>query len=393
MADAPDAADVRDDPDAPRRSMLRGYFRRAVRLAAAIASIPLWILVLAAGLALAAAWAYPTDLRAEGRLRETAQAVFFGVRVFQFHLGLAVAVVFLLALLLRRGKLAAVALVVAVPTLGAEAYRATPNLAPPETDGPLLRVAAMNIYGFNVDHDAIAAEVRRIDADLVGLIEYGYRGDRDLPARLAETYPFVADSGRTNFPGMVLLSKLKILDDVEAVPAGDGWMRAYVEWQGRRVAVNVVHHRSPGKPNAVAKNYRQAADLLDRLPPAGSEAIFMGDFNAATWTPPMVELRRAGLTESFDAASWGRGATWPMTAHPVEWRVERLEALAGIPPGEHGRAVDVPPVIDKAVPLGLGVRIDQIFVTDGLVPIASGVGREMGSDHLPVWADLRLRAK
>jgi endonuclease/exonuclease/phosphatase (EEP) superfamily protein YafD len=100
-----------------------------------------------------------------------------------------------------------------------------------------------------------------------------------------------------------------------------------------------------------------AADVRASLSAAGSsgeraERIVAGDFNG---TPDghIVGALSGVMADSWASSSHGRGGTWPTDS-----------------------------VLGK---LGK-IRLDNLLHTDGLTCIASGVGGETGSDHLPTWA-------
>lgn len=356
--------DVPEQDSAPRR----GYLRGVGRFVGWLIALPLWLVILLAGAALAGAWLMPIDFEATNPLRQLAQTAAFGVRVFQFHIGLGCAACVLLAFVIRHFRLLVVALLVAVPVLGAEAWRATPSFDEPPAGvaGKSLRIVAANVYGFNTDLDAIEAEIRRLRPNVVVFEEFNLAVHRDLLDRLSDLLPHARPLEAAGIRGFAVLADRPIgLMNSHPNASTEGRRRIILDLDGQPIAVNVVHHRSPGGVDTVARNFRQTNDLINRLPDEELPAVYLGDFNASTWTPQLTAFRQAGLTEAFDAAAWGRGGTWP-------------NAIRGWD--------ELGPIL----PLGLGVRIDNIFLTNGLVAVDAGVGQSTGSDHLPVWADVRL---
>ena len=344
---------------------VRAHLRRAWRLLGRVLALPLWLGVAFAGLGLAAAWVLPYDFHEANALRRLFQTAGFLFRVFQFHLGLACLAAAVVGLVFWRKRLIVVALLVAVPVLAAEAWRATPRPAMRATDGETLRIASFNLFAFNRDLDAVAAEVARLDADVIVFQEFNPPFHDPLVDRLAPLYPHFLLSGEVGTRGKAVFSRRPIDPDA-AHPnaAADGRRRFTLDLAGRPLAVALVHHRSPGGADTLARNFAQAAGLAAGLADEAGGLVAVGDFNASTWTPQLALLRSAGLTEAHDAASFGRGATWP-------------DALRVLP----ARAVD----------WGLGIRIDNAFLTGDLVPLAAGVGRSVDSDHRPIWVDVARR--
>lgn len=357
MEDVPE----QDQAPPPRR----GYLRGIGRFVGWLIALPLWLIVLLAAVALAGAWLTPVDLATESPLRQLAQTAVFGVRVFQFHIGLGCAACAILAFVIRHRRLMAAALLVAMPVLAAETWRATPSFDEPPA-GETLRIAAANIYGFNTDLDAIEAEIRRLRPNVIVLEEFNTWAHHDLLDRLSDVLPHSRPLTAAGIRGFAVLADRPIgLLNTHPNASTEGRRRVLIDFDGQPIAIYVVHHRSPGGVDTVALNFRQTNDLIQRLPDEELPAVYLGDFNANTWTPQLVALRQAGLTEAFDAAAWGRGGTWPNA-------VRGWDELGPI------------------LPLGLGVRIDNIFLTDDLAAVDAGVGESTGSDHLPVWADICL---
>jgi endonuclease/exonuclease/phosphatase (EEP) superfamily protein YafD len=103
----------------------------------------------------------------------------------------------------------------------------------------------------------------------------------------------------------------------------------------------------------------QMAALLDRIREVDGPLVVMGDFNQTQWSPSYVALA-SELEDTFRATGWGLGHTYP--AHSGRWPI--------------------------SLPL---LRIDYIFHSPDLVAARARVGRDGGSDHLPVVTELAFR--
>ena len=340
----------------------RGWYRRL----GAVLAVPLWMIVVASVACLSLAWAWRFDPDATSRPVRLLQSGLFYVRVFQFAMALGLVACAGLALVLLRWRLLIVALLAAGPWLALEVARAVPA-EPVAANGPKIRLASMNVYAFNDDTEAILAAARELDADVLLMQEFNTSSggrSRELEA-LREMYPYVVSprdfSKITGMRAVFSRYPVELAADHANVGQSDNRRRVEVILpSGHRLAVYSVHHSSPGMPSTVMGNMQQARSLVASLPAEQMPAVWAGDFNASTWTPQLSWLRGAGLTEAFDAAGTGRGATWPFG-------------------NQLGDAKYLP-----------SVRIDNIFMNKGVTALASGVGPFTGSDHRPVWADLQL---
>ena len=361
MSDPTPVPAADEEVPAPRRS----WWQKALSLIGWLIAMPLWLITLGVAAALVFAWILPIQTDSPDDRRRLLQAAAIGVRIFQFHFGLGLAGIVIVSLIIRHRRLALVAFLAAFSVLGIEAWRALPDTTrpAPAATSERLRIVSANVNGNNEDVDAIADALRQVDPNVVVIIEYNFVYQRSLIDLLADSLPHQAVLQPDNAPAFLVLSDRPIThssrrDD----PAGPTRRRFEISLDDQPIAVYVVHHQSPSDIETLEVNLAQTADLVERLPAEPREAIYLGDFNASTWTPQLTSLREAGLTEAFDAAAFGRGGTWPNAIN--DW--QSLEPI---------------------VPFGLGIRIDNLFSTSGLVATDAGVGEYMQSDHRLVWAD------
>lgn len=209
----------------------------------------------------------------------------------------------------------------------------------------------------------LTAVLRAAGADLVGLQEITSGQAAAVERDLADLYPYRVLYGE-GIPGKGLLSKFP-LRDVERLmlyPARPD-LRATVEMEGADLTVIVAHPRPPGLHwNGFYMNAQSRAQIatLIRLATTGVPTVLLGDFNLTERTRLYAEIQRAGLIDAFRAAGRGQGWTLPT-------RYFRL-------------------------PLTPMLRIDYIWHTAHLRAAAAWVGRDSGSDHLPVLARLTWAA-
>jgi len=102
----------------------------------------------------------------------------------------------------------------------------------------------------------------------------------------------------------------------------------------------------------------QLADLLDMLAADPLPVIVGGDFNFTETSSNARALRRQELIDSHSIAGRGRGATWPVNSF-FRW----------LP----------------------GVRLDHVYISDGLTCTSCRTGNGFGSDHRPVVVEVGFR--
>jgi endonuclease/exonuclease/phosphatase (EEP) superfamily protein YafD len=190
-------------------------------------------------------------------------------------------------------------------------------------------------------------------------------------APLKALYPYSVDCvDQDPICQTVLLSKLPLRRSFagRVGPAATYVSEAELDWQGRTITVTVIHltlpsvasHRPAGEPDvpllpgtAELRQSQQAAVLARHLAaPETVDRIVLGDFNSVTWNPLQRAFRAATGLENRGA--WA--PDWPAW-HPI---------FARIP-------------------------IDPVFTGGALAVRSLKTGPGVGSDHLPVLAEIGLR--
>ena len=307
-------------------------------------TVGVWLSLLA-GLFGRAAW--PLDLFAHFRIQYA--ALFIALAV--------------LLLILRRFVLASVAaiglIVSAVPLfpyLVGDTEHAVAAASP--TDD--FRLLTFNVWFRNPDMARVASYIEGSQADAVVLQELTpSQAEALLP--LLPTYPhYHIEPSRM---GAAVFSRWPVLS-AESVPLAKGGgkgavegaiaARMQIDWRGIPVTVLGVHLNWPlGPRNSVFRN-EELATVAALAKAQQGPMIVAGDFNLTPWS----EYFRGALAESglHDAArGFGLHRSWPAQFAP------------------------------------LAIRIDHCLLSPHWRSIAVDIGPSLGSDHLPLVADLRLQ--
>lgn len=217
----------------------------------------------------------------------------------------------------------------------------------------LVRVAQMNVFQPNDDHEEVVAAAIATDADVISFQEVSPEWASVLEQSLAHAYPYHRLVPRTNCYGIALFSRIPFLR-VEALPLQRRAMLcAEVETSAGPVRLLSVHATSPGSYGHYRERNAQLRELADRINESPMPVVLFGDLNTVSWDRALVELcSRTGLREP----PANTDATWPSFA-----------GLALIP-------------------------LDHILVTRQLAVDELDIFSISGSDHRGVTAVIRSRS-
>lgn len=312
-------------------------------------------------LALAYGYFMPQDLLADSRLQLSTAIGAFMVRTFQFHLGIAILGLALLAAILRRWRLALAHLPALTIAFAPYLPLYLPK-SPAPISGEQVRVASANLLA-NCHHTGqIVAEVGALGAEVLLLQEYAPHWHSAFYAALHENYPYREFVVRDDSFGLAVYSKRPLYDvrfDLPLGTEGTPEMRAEIEIDGRRVAIYNVHLWPPSGAWMIREQRQQLLELAALLRAERLPALVCGDFNLTDNGPYAAVLHEIGCLDSHAQAGWGVGPTWPV----IGWT--------------------------RWLP---GIRIDHIYVRGGVTAQESGRGIGMGSDHRPIWATIGLQS-
>jgi endonuclease/exonuclease/phosphatase (EEP) superfamily protein YafD len=226
--------------------------------------------------------------------------------------------------------------------------------APAAEDPIRLRVASINVFYANGDHRRVADFIRRERPDAVALLEMNADWRKAL-APLEKDYPHryqtIGNAGR----GITFLSRLPV-KDASVLPIGvraEPAIQATLQVQGREIRVFSVHTTWPLAPNSARRRNDQFARLADHARAVNLPLVVMGDLNISPFSPHFEQLLAGGALRSA-ASGFGWQATWPTFAPPA------------------------------------AIQIDHALVNSRVAVEHFTRGTPIGSDHLPIIADLVL---
>jgi endonuclease/exonuclease/phosphatase (EEP) superfamily protein YafD len=224
--------------------------------------------------------------------------------------------------------------------------------------GAPLRVVSINVLDSNPTPGRVLDFVRDSGADLVVLVDAKSERWRGVLAALGDLYPHcVPDSWREGAP-VILFSRQPVPAEAVVHPAA-GADRPYVVARvaaARATPLVVGVHPTSPKPtepeDSRERNY-QLDHIGATVEGVAGPVIVAGDFNTTPWSPHFRDLL---ATTGLRDAGTGRGwlPTWP---------------------GQLGPA---------------GIPIDHVLVRGEVAVTGLRRGSDVGSDHYPLIADLRV---
>lgn len=275
---------------------------------------------------------------------------------FRLHLlvGGAVLVIAVGALALRARWLAAAWLDAALIGLLLEGLVVAPDLASarrPVGEGARMKILLANVLASGGGHAAVSRLIAEEQPDLIGLVEVNERWLRELAPAL-EGYAARIEHPRADNFGVALYARGTLAGGVEHLAVRVPAIIAEAEVGGARVAVALLHPVPP-LDDALRRDQLAHFDAVAARMAArrAGPLVVMGDFNATPWSRSFARLR--GATGTCDS----RAGFGVQRSYPVDSWLVRI------------------PIDHVLVSCDIGVRDRRL-------------GPDVGSDHLPVIAEL-----
>jgi endonuclease/exonuclease/phosphatase (EEP) superfamily protein YafD len=221
-----------------------------------------------------------------------------------------------------------------------------------EASSPSFRVVTFNTWFRNHDHAAIGRFLEKTQPDVIVLEER----NRQEAQRLGEfltSYPYSFNEPRPH--GVVIFARWPIAS-AESLPLAEGGVlaaRVTLDWRGMPITVLGAHLHWPLGPTNSRLRNNELASIAAFAAAHPGPLIVAGDFNITPWSRHFrAALERSGLNDS--AAGHGLAPSWPSQFPP------------------------------------LGIRIDHCWVSRHWRSTDVRLGPSLGSDHLPLIADLEF---
>lgn len=230
---------------------------------------------------------------------------------------------------------------------------------------PNLRIVTANLLFDNSTPERFSEVMAQLSPDIIVTQEARFVWPKVLNA--LPGYPYLVGREVQKWNSNLVLSRYPLRASLVAdmPPSGNelgggSAVRVEVDLPGRTRALVVyaLHSPTPRSLEAWAARNRYLDALAQRIAaePEGAEIVLAGDWNTPVWSPAYARTLFLSGLEATERSAW-----------PPATRI--FASLGGV---------------------GFGTPIDHIAVSRGIGVVDLFTGRDFGSDHLPVVADLKL---
>lgn len=221
---------------------------------------------------------------------------------------------------------------------------------------PVLRLATANVLMVHPDPQRVIEDLVREDPDVIVLQEVSHH----WAAALERAPELAAWPHRIVYPqegsfGVAVLSKRPADLSLEDL-GGVAMARVDLEVDGRTLRLFDVHTLPPRTDEYTVAWQTQMAMLAERVAEQDVPVVLAGDLNATRYHPSYRRLKAAGLRDAHAEVGRASARTWPNGLFPLP-----------------------------------SLRLDHVLVSEEVAVVDVWEGPANGSDHAPVYADLRWK--
>lgn len=232
-----------------------------------------------------------------------------------------------------------------------------------ETDDAI-RLVSFNFYPQNQQIEAATNWLLEQDADLIFLQDI----PQPLPA-LEAAYPY--HEYNPSDAGLVVFSRFPILTSNEFQLVDASYQqRLILDIEGQSIIFYNLHLLMPLNEREEdflllrydeSRRNQQIAELIASATAETLPLMLVGDFNMSEWSPVYQSLA-SHYQDAFRQVSWGLGASWPA-----------------------GESEELPNFLPPLT------RLDYLWLSPELEALSLSTGIALGSDHLPLIAEFRMK--
>lgn len=217
--------------------------------------------------------------------------------------------------------------------------------------GPEIKVFSSNFLVTNNDFETIQTVIAKEKPDTVIILEADY-GWREHKSMFAADYPYITISEKNGSFGIVMASKYPV-EYNHFTLAGYEALEATLNVNGFPLRILGVHPFPPSRADLAELRNQQYTELITKVNSSDLPTVVMGDFNSSPWSPWFEKLITGTNLKDSDIG-FGIINTWH---------------------------ADIP---------FLKIPIDHILTSTEIETIDFHKTEDIGSDHYPIVATLRL---
>jgi endonuclease/exonuclease/phosphatase (EEP) superfamily protein YafD len=236
-------------------------------------------------------------------------------------------------------------------SLSGTVYSARP-LAP-HPGKPVYSLLHFNLYWINDQREAVIDRIIELDPDLISISEAATRWEEEIKRLDAKWTYMLHCPEHDDHGGIRFYSKWPLkTDDQYCGPHGSLAKTQVISPEGLEFTSGSVHLRWPWP----ASGPKQLKAIMPELETIGRDAIFAGDFNAATWSHAVNSFARTSGMKIVK----GIGPTFIIDQLPLDYMW-----WAGLP-------------------------IDNVMHKGRITILSAKTLEDLGSDHLPVLVRFQI---
>jgi len=229
-----------------------------------------------------------------------------------------------------------------------------PNKEASVTNGSF-SLLQMNILSDNQRADLIIAEIERLDPDVV-VMEEVMPDMYDQLAEVRAEYPYVVETLHRTALDVLVLSRLPMIE-AEVIDFNDGRLPSLVTELtvgSQTITLIATHPLSPRSRTKFELRNEQLYAIAEAFQGRQQPLLMVGDLNITSFSPVFKKfIDRIGLYDS--RRGFGVQPSWPAKLWPI-----------------------------------LRIAIDHCLLSHEFEVTHREIGRDVGSDHLPVFVQLKL---
>ncbi|HIK09722.1 MAG TPA: endonuclease/exonuclease/phosphatase family protein [Oscillatoriaceae cyanobacterium M33_DOE_052] len=224
----------------------------------------------------------------------------------------------------------------------------------PSMTGQNLRVVASNVLRSNIDYSRVISWVRQEQPDLAVFLEIHNDWSRELE-KVKDILPYSLSYPQDGYYGVAIYSKLPLENGIyqEFGVKGIVSIVADVTVRGKKVTVIGTHPAAPLKVKYFHWRNIQLGEMSRYVSQLNQPTIVIGDLNITMWSP---------YYKDFIASTGMRNARKGFGVQPTWYKKSPIFAIP----------------------------LDHCLVSPEIQVLNSGVGDNVGSDHLPIIVDLAI---
>lgn len=215
-------------------------------------------------------------------------------------------------------------------------------------------IEVINLLTKNKKYNAVRKEINDKSPDILVIQEIDDKWSEELQA-VKENYPFIYEISRQDNFGIALYSKIHITEirkffvgtlDVPAISA-------FCDYEGKVFEIICIHTTPPICQKYFKNTQKIIDDLANYVVENGHNVIITGDFNTAPYSYNYKNFVKTSKMKDLSNIF-----------HPT-WSAFWLSPFR--------------------------ITLDHIFVTKSFAVRDYAVGNNIGSDHLPIWAEISFK--